>query len=557
MPDKATIKQFESLLSEYLDGQLSREQATEFVALLKAEETFTDRLLEQLAMDARLTLFESGVDSAESFISALTATLGAEADGEDFIGRVMAVGQRNQAEPAQLRPARNKLWIAAAAAMMLAVGLVLGLSFRPGSTRNREIDQPTEDGVAVLVHADQVEWMDAGRLQPGDMVSPGRIRIRSGVMELEFYSGARLLVEGPADLDLISAWEVDCKMGRVRGNVPPPARGFSITSPTFDLVDLGTEFGLAIESDGSSRVQVFDGEVEIYPPGAQRSLTAAKTLIGGQSQEWDAAGKPTPQTIATAQFPTFEALRQQRDQARQDQYQRWAEWNEDLRDDPRIAFHYDFESDGSQLIDHGPGAVHGTIVGAEWTSGRWPGKRALEFKRPSDRVCLDLPGSLDSFTLTTWLRPDAKVYRAQGLLTTNEIESERFHWHFNPKGALRLDVLRQLTGKRPVQKRFAFNSPVVLSPRQLGAWCQVCLVYDRESGVAQHWFNGKAVASQAIADDHEPLRIGICNLGNWTTSRELKHHNIRYFVGRIDEFTIWNTALSEDEMRQLYQKYKP
>ena len=45
-------------------------------------------------------------------------------------------------------------------------------------------------------------------------------------------------------------------------------------------------------------------------------------------------------------------------------------------------------------------APDGIIVGCQWTEGRWPGKRALEFRSVSDRVRLDVPGEFEALTLS-------------------------------------------------------------------------------------------------------------------------------------------------------------
>ena len=37
----------------------------------------------------------------------------------------------------------------------------------------------------------------------------------------------------------------------------------------------------------------------------------------------------------------------------------------------------------------------GTVVGCQWTEGRWPGKKALEFQQVSDRVRLKMPGEFE------------------------------------------------------------------------------------------------------------------------------------------------------------------
>ena len=51
------------------------------------------------------------------------------------------------------------------------------------------------------------------------------------------------------------------------------------------------------------------------------------------------------------------------------------------------------------------------------------------------------------------------------------------------------------------------------------------------------------------------LRIGRADLGNWTDPIWAK--DIRSLNGRIDEFAIYSTALTPDEILQIYEEGRP
>ena len=68
--------------------------------------------------------------------------------------------------------------------------------------------------------------------------------LASGTAEIQFFSGATMTVEGPAEISLRSAWEAECREGAVRMKVPPAARGFKINTPGSEIIDMGTELGL-------------------------------------------------------------------------------------------------------------------------------------------------------------------------------------------------------------------------------------------------------------------------------------------------------------------------
>src|SRR5262249_7955505 len=54
--------------------------------------------------------------------------------------------------------------------------------------------------------------------------------------------------------------------GRLKASFPPEAMGFSISNPTVEVVDLGTEFTMFADAGGTaSDVLVLKGEVEAAP----------------------------------------------------------------------------------------------------------------------------------------------------------------------------------------------------------------------------------------------------------------------------------------------------
>ncbi len=81
-----------------------------------------------------------------------------------------------------------------------------------------------------------------------------------------------------------SSQRVELNEGRLVAYVPRRARGFVVVTPTAEIVDLGTEFGVAVESDGKTDVDVLRGVVEIKPAGeAKLSKWPRQKVVAGQS----------------------------------------------------------------------------------------------------------------------------------------------------------------------------------------------------------------------------------------------------------------------------------
>jgi hypothetical protein len=86
-----------------------------------------------------------------------------------------------------------------------------------------------------------------------------------GLLQLTFDTGAKVVVEGPADFVATTATEAVLSQGRIAAAVPHFARGYTVFTPTSEVVDLGTEFGIAVDGSGTSEVHVFNGDVIARP----------------------------------------------------------------------------------------------------------------------------------------------------------------------------------------------------------------------------------------------------------------------------------------------------
>ena len=112
-----------------------------------------------------------------------------------------------------------------------------------------------------------------------------------------------------------------CHAGRLRALVPPQARGFSVTGPQFKLVDLGTEFGMEVASAGGSKVQVFDGEVELH------AANQVHRLLGGAGLSWARSGAKSDIASDPGSFPSFDDVRDRTQQRADQRYEAWQQWN--------------------------------------------------------------------------------------------------------------------------------------------------------------------------------------------------------------------------------------
>jgi len=180
----------------------------------------------------------------------------------------------------------NKLWgtvtlfSSAAALLVLLLGIV-------EYVRSQRV-------VAELgnsVHARWAQMPDANGLRPGPL------ELREGVAEITLKQGARILVQAPCEFELLSANRLELLGGSLMAFVPEQARGFRVITPQSEIVDFGTEFGVAVASSTAYEVHVFKGRVGLERGGTGKD----KDLRGGQCALADASG--SIRTEALAQRP--------------------------------------------------------------------------------------------------------------------------------------------------------------------------------------------------------------------------------------------------------------
>ena len=90
------------------------------------------------------------------------------------------------------------------------------------------------------------------------------LSLASGVAEIEFDIGAKVILQSPASFQLLAANAARLEMGKATVEIKNErARGFKIVTPETTFIDQGTEFGVEVTPGGSSKVHVFRGLVDV------------------------------------------------------------------------------------------------------------------------------------------------------------------------------------------------------------------------------------------------------------------------------------------------------
>lgn len=480
------------------------------------------------------------------------------------------------------RPRRRAgYWVAVAASVAFAVmsaRLVYWEFFgetRTGSMAavgrdSGEAVESTSQGVALLTRLVDVQWDDQPAMEVGEAISPGRFALASGFAQVEFFCGATVIIEGPAELEVVSPMMAKVRSGRLRAQVPPAARGFSLTVDDMTVVDLGTEFGLSVSDDGAD-VQVFDGEVELQSPADPiRRLTAGEAIKRTDSGEFEQS------TIQPERFLDSSSMASRAEGQRQQNFERWKAWSQSFRGDPRVIAYYAFDEPSdwrrrlpstkvpsttlvpSNTPNQNDRELDGAIVGARQVKGRWPEKGGLEFKHPADRVRMQIPGEYSSLTFSCWVKIDSLDRWYNSLFLTDNYNQGEPHWQILDTGQLFFSVRVSSEDGGPEHREVL--SPSFWDPSLSGKWIHLATTYDVPNQQVVHYLNGSEIHRESIPD-HQLVpvtRFGPSTLCNWSSPlRPDAHFAIRNLNGSIDEFAILSEALDAEQIQEIYEYGKP
>lgn len=150
--------------------------------------------------------------------------------------------------------------------------------------------------VAQLTAVADVAW-NPGDVAPdvGETLSKGKtLRLGRGLAELQYLNGAKVVLQGPAEIVLNSRQEITLLHGRLTAQVPGAAHGFTVTTPAGKIVDLGTEFGVDVISDTAVETQVFVGKIQVQPKSAGRQQPPLLMTAGQAATMSDATVTTAP-----------------------------------------------------------------------------------------------------------------------------------------------------------------------------------------------------------------------------------------------------------------------
>jgi ferric-dicitrate binding protein FerR (iron transport regulator) len=227
------------LISDYLDDELTADDAESLVSALETDSGAMDRLVMGSYVHSQLLdwMSQSRVLDPTAFVSS-DVRVGVAEGGDDWGSN----GAR--------RPLRSLAAVLTIAASLVLVSYLVAL--RPSA-------------VAQLTSGTGSRWkMSLGDVPVGSLLKERQeLALEKGTALVTFVTGTQLLLEAPASIRLVGPNEIHLHSGRIAAKVPTQARGFSVNSSLARFVYLGTQFTLNLEPEKSFQLHVHEGLVEL------------------------------------------------------------------------------------------------------------------------------------------------------------------------------------------------------------------------------------------------------------------------------------------------------
>ncbi len=299
MENPAQSSEPEALLSRLLDDQLSELERDALLAHLRQNPAALTTLREHLALADTLSRHLDPSRSAEAFASSVRYRIEHDVDqNSDAFAR--QIGRRIETGETRWHPFQ-------ALSLCGALAAVFALAFawaNPNPARLNALAQRSAPVQTAELPVARValtrDLVQANITLTAESAAPTRklITFASGVVRLDFANGAIVSIEGPAAFTVRNGMELELQRGRLNAYCPVTAKGFRVLTPSAQLIDRGTSFGVDATHPERSNILVFDGIVDVaarqIPEHALRLFTGESSTIVPSSTPQAAPFEPSP-----------------------------------------------------------------------------------------------------------------------------------------------------------------------------------------------------------------------------------------------------------------------
>ncbi len=540
-------------LDAYLAGELRGEEARLVETEIRSDQQAREDFVMQAQMDAALKALMTDEQGVQDFAEGVMARVQTEPERSLAKSVLSEILDEREAAARVHQPRAFDWWVwtktAAIAAVAAAATVWVLQSVRMGDERV----SPKPTFLARLTADEDAQWAESSlKMRDDGWLGAGRLNLKSGLAEVTFGSGARVMLEGPVVFDVEQTNRGFLKRGQLTAEVPGPASGFVINTPTLNVVDLGTRFGLSVKNNGESEIHVMQGVVEVSRArGSSVPLVLTEGLAVMADKRPQSRLKPV--TYAGHRFVLP------------------AENNVALAMTRYLHYGFD-ESGGAEIDDTGEGLDGGpfdiSLLSDEGQSVQASPKRTagvvgrgLAFEH-GDRLEASGPGLLaggaNPWTVMLWVKvpPKAGKNAEREMVTWGE-QQRQWVVRWNADGGL--------GAEGALQVEYGAGSTTGVTDLRDGRWHHVAVVF---VGGGQGDAEGDALESAANVATHVRLYIDgkleslsggrsevVASLapvsGNEVSSFSMGGSGS--FEGWLDEFYLFDNAVSPATVLEIYK----
>ena len=400
------------------------------------------------------------------------------------------------------------------------------------------------------------QW-ESTPLEVGATVKVGqRIQLKTGLAKIAFTGRAEVILEGPADFAVVSETAAELRYGRVSADVFDAGKGFTIDAPGMRVLDLGTQFGFCVDSEGQGEVHVFKGEVEVKlkKQGGRSSHSRLLTTHRAASLDSKKGRIDTLRFDPSLFIRTFEPS----------DLEITREYVETVKAASPVAYwRFEYLKDGcvlNEMSDHYVGSSPMRLVLSEDVQNKTLAVEQRSLTRPYMTVTEPIKELANSaYSAECWVKSDGYQWITPVMLYFPKGGGDKF----TPVAGL-VELLtakgnkwepreRVIRGLHRIPPSGAYGEGVDCYSQEEykpNEWMHLVLVNDEEE--MRIYMNGRLVGQKPISGRIESaptLSIGRFNEFIYPERRASDQE----MAGQIDEVAIYNRCLDEQEIKEHYR----
>jgi hypothetical protein len=443
---------------------------------------------------------------------------------------------------------------------------VLFLKFAP---QNYSIE------VATLVDQMGVKWANSTvDLQSGDrlLTNHQSIGLAKGIVKIQYDDGVEVIIEGPAVFEIEQSG-IFLDYGRTYCRVSSLGLGFTVETPSSKFFDMGTEFGVQADINGSAELHVTQGKVQLFAGSEKQDklsqMVTTDTAVSYNATVHEIKSVPVEKHRFVSQIDSKTKMISRG----------YANRYEAAVAEIRPAAWYRFEKGPAAL---GYDEISNTVTSCEFSEpvtladgqamDSVQGNQSLYLSGNagsgvflSDKVVK--PTGSNALSISLWIRPEAGMTRPQNIICytdhqeqTNPVRTNQLY--LTPDNRVGFSVYN-LHGA-DISMPFAWWAPgapekagdlriLTDDPLPLNRWFHLTACFSDTK--IELYINGRLCASEPMRVRTEFYEGGYWGIGCMTAdSGKIRLMGPLYhYKGYVDEISFYDRLLTAPEIQSLYE----